>query len=94
MKIGIDARLWNETGVGRYIRNLIRNLHEIDLSNEYVLFCRNTDVESIKYEVLSNKWKIISADIRWHSLKEQLKFHQILNRENLDLMHFTYFILI
>ena len=91
MKIGIDARLWNETGVGRYIRNLIRNLHEIDLSNEYILFCRNTDVERIKYEVLSNKWKIVSADIRWHSLKEQLKFHQILNRENLDLMHFTYF---
>ena len=91
MKIGIDARLWNETGVGRYIRNLIRNLHEIDLSNEYILFCRNTDVERIKYEILSNKWKIVSADIRWHSLKEQLKFHQILNRENLDLMHFTYF---
>ena len=25
MKIGIDARLINETGVGRYIRNLMKN---------------------------------------------------------------------
>jgi hypothetical protein len=40
MKIGIDARLWNETGVGRYIRNLVKYLYELDSGNEYVLFVR------------------------------------------------------
>ncbi len=91
MKIGIDVRLWNETGVGRYIRNLVKNLHEIDKVNDYILFARATDVESIKYYVSSIKWKIVVVNIRWHSFKEQLKFPQILYRENLDLMHFPYF---
>jgi hypothetical protein len=38
MKIGIDCRLWSEAGVGRYIRNLVRNLSEIDHQNDYYLF--------------------------------------------------------
>jgi glycosyltransferase involved in cell wall biosynthesis len=91
MKIGIDVRLWSETGVGRYIRNLIKNLHNIDLENEYVLFCKSSDVSSIKYYVSSTNWKIVESNIQWHSLKEQVKFPQILNREHLDLMHFPYF---
>lgn len=36
MRIGIDVRLKNETGVGRYIRNLIRLLPQLDKKNEYV----------------------------------------------------------
>lgn len=91
MRIGIDARLWNETGVGRYIRNLIKNLQVIDRNNSYVLFVKSEYVESIRYQVLSNKFKIIGTDIHWHSVKEQLFFHKIIEKENLDLMHFTYF---
>lgn len=92
MKIGIDARLWSETGVGRYIRNLVSNLAEIDKQNEYVLFVRKRDSESIKKQVSSIKgWEVVIADIRWHTIDEQLKFPQILNKENLDLVHFPYF---
>ena len=91
MKIGIDARLWSQTGVGRYIRNLVSVLHKIDSSNEYVLFCLTSDVSSIKHKVSSSKWKLTPSDIRWHTIKEQFKFLQIINKENLDLMHFTYF---
>ena len=40
MKIGIDARLWSESGVGRYIRNLVENLKLIDSNNNYVLFAK------------------------------------------------------
>ncbi|MDD5600059.1 MAG: glycosyltransferase family 1 protein [Victivallaceae bacterium] len=36
MKIGIDARLQNETGVGRYIRNLTYYLPKLDPKNEYI----------------------------------------------------------
>ena len=35
MKIGIDARLSKQTGVGRYIRNLYENLEKIDKNNKY-----------------------------------------------------------
>ena len=31
MKIGIDCRLWGETGIGRYIRNLVLNLQKLDI---------------------------------------------------------------
>jgi len=91
MKIGIDCRLWEETGVGRYIRNLVLNLQKLDKKNEYILFALNKDVSNIKHQVLSKNWRIVNANIRWHTLKEQLKFPQILEKENLDLMHFPYF---
>ncbi|MDY0096371.1 MAG: hypothetical protein RBT80_27055, partial [Candidatus Vecturithrix sp.] len=38
MRIGIDARMVNNTGIGRYLRNLLRQLARIDRQNEYCLF--------------------------------------------------------
>ena len=94
MKIGIDCRLWHESGVGRYTRNLVQWLSILDTKNQYVLFALNKDVSSIKYQVLSSKhrnFQVVTADIRWHTLSEQIKFPSILNKENLDLVHFPYF---
>lgn len=103
MKIGIDGRLWNETGVGRYIRNLVAELQKIDKKNEYVLFVQNKDYERIKKEVIglslgrgklrskNRKWKVVVADVRWHTIQEQMQFPRIIARENVDLMHFPYF---
>ncbi len=94
-RIGIDCRLWNETGVGRYIRNLVEQLQVLDQKNEYVLFMRSEDRKqlTINNSQLTTKenLKIVPTDIRWHSVEEQVKFPQILNKENLDLMHFPYF---
>ena len=58
MKIGIDARLWSQTGVGRYIRNLVINLQKIDKKNEYVLFVRPQDYESVKSTISNSKFQI------------------------------------
>ncbi|MDQ3142596.1 MAG: glycosyltransferase family 4 protein [Bacteroidota bacterium] len=91
MKIGIDARLWSETGVGRYIRNLVKELQIIDKKNEYILFVRKSDCDKVNNQISNNKFKTQMADIRWHTLDEQLKLPQILNGENLDLVHFPYF---
>ncbi len=91
MRIGIDARLWNETGVGRYIRNLAENLVKIDKKNEYVLFCLTKDKDKILHFVQNDKLRVVIADIRWHTLEEQIKFPQILEKEQLDLVHFPYF---
>lgn len=88
MRIGIDARLWNQTGVGRYIRNLVINLERIDKKNEYILFARGEDLKQSKIQ--NPKFKIITADISWHSIEEQLKFPLLLNKYNLDLIHFPY----
>lgn len=91
MRIGIDCRLWEQTGVGRYIRNLVVNLQKIDKKNHYVLFVRSHDLENIKSKITNSKWKIVKADIKWHSISEQIKFPLLLNKEKLDLVHFPYF---
>lgn len=89
MRIGIDVRLWNETGVGRYIRNLVWNLQDLDKKNTYVLFVD----KRIKKEELKNKenWKIVETDIRWHTFEEQRLFPEILEKENLDFCAFSLF---
>lgn len=90
MKIGIDARLWDETGVGRYIRNLVWQLQVLDKKNDYVLFVsKKFSVEDLG---LKNKnWKIVETNIRWHTLAEQIQLPKIIEKENLDLVHFPYF---
>lgn len=91
MLIGIDCRLWSQTGVGRYIRNLILNLMQIDKKNSYVLFVRNEDFENVKSQTSSSKWQIVKTNIKWHTFDEQTKFSSILNSFNFDLVHFPYF---
>lgn len=93
-KIGIDARLWSETGVGRYIRNLIKELQKIDAVNQYTLFALSKDKEDIKATLQlasENNFSLVTADIPWHALKEQFAFPKILEKEKVDLMHFPYF---
>jgi glycosyltransferase involved in cell wall biosynthesis len=89
MRIGIDCRLWNETGVGRYIRNLVMNLAEIDTSNDYILFLRKKEYDTLITP--GNNFRKRLADVQWHSLAEQTTFLTILYKENLDLVHFPYF---
>lgn len=91
MKIGIDARFWNETGVGRYIRNLVRELQELDSTHTYVLFIRKNDLQEVKNLVKKENFIIKVADIHWHSIQEQLALPQIFAKEKVDLMHFPYF---
>lgn len=89
MKIGIDARLWNETGVGRYIRSLFKHLSYLDKENEYVWFFRKKEFTEIN--LLNPKWRKVKADIHWHTLSEQLFLPWIFYKEKLDLLHFPYF---
>lgn len=89
MKIGIDCRLWNETGVGRYIRNLVAELADIDKENEYILFFRKQEYETVPLP--HKNFQKIQADVVWHSIKEQTEFKKILEKEKLDLVHFPYF---
>ncbi len=89
MTIGIDARLWGESGVGRYIRNLVINIAKIDKRNSYVIFILESDRKSVE-NAISNNWKVVSSNSRWHTLSEQINFPKIIAREKVDLMHFPY----
>jgi len=89
MKIIIDARLYKETGVGRYIRSLIKYLSCLDTENEYSLLLLPNDY--LTYRPLNSKWKIIPTPAKWHSFKEQIIIPQLLRSEKPDLVHFPYF---
>lgn len=90
MKIGIDARLWNETGVGRYIRNLVWQLEDIDKKNEYTLFVKR-GIRNQELGIRAEKIKLVETDIPWHTIEEQVLFYKVLDNELLDLVHFPYF---
>lgn len=88
MRIGIDARLYQEKGLGRYIRNLILHLQKIDKKNEYYIFLLDKDIDKLD---LNKNFHKVSANYRWYTLKEQLELPKILSKYNLDLLHAPHF---
>ncbi len=89
-KIGIDARLYSQTGVGTYLKNLLYHLDKTQISDTvfYVYLIEN---DFNKVDFISKKMVKKKADYRWHSLSEQTRFLIDLFADGLDLMHFTYF---
>lgn len=77
------------TGIGRYVFELTRNLFEIDQKNEYVLFFN--DPEYSAFTPPNSRIKKVLVNAPHYSLKEQTRFLRLLNKERLDLMHFTHF---
>ena len=88
MRIGIDARLYSQSGVGRYIRNLLAYLQTLDKANEYYIFHLQVDYDSLVYHTNFEK---VLANFKWYGLTEQVKFPLLLNKYNLDLVHFPHF---
>lgn len=89
-RIGIDARLLNQTGVGRYTWNLLNQLDSIigtDIEVYVYLLPEDMDLISFKNKNIVKK----KANYSWHSFDEQSRFWLRLMTHNLDLMHFTYF---
>ncbi len=89
MKIGIDARLINETGVGRYIRNLLLELSKLDKEYRFVIFFRKEAYDT--FFLPSERWEKRLADIPWHSFAEQVVMPWLYSREHVDLVHVPYF---
>jgi len=89
-RIGIDARLYFQTGVGVYLRNLLFYLNELISSNWLIyVYLKKKDIQLVNF---NNKNFIKKeADFHWHSFEEQIGFIRLLNQDNLDLVHFTYF---
>ncbi len=89
MRIGIDARLYRQTGVGRYLRNLIHELGILDKNNEYFIYLNKEEYN--KFILPSSLWHKKLVNLHWHTLKEQLFFPKILYKDRLDVVHFPYF---
>lgn len=89
MKIGIDARLIHETGVGRYIKNLLGELSTLDDHNEYIIYLPPQGYT--EFEIPNKNWKKKIVTARWHSLSEQLILPFLYLADRIDILHVPYF---
>lgn len=89
MRIGFDARLYSQTGVGRYIQNLTRELSLIDSKNSYTIYLGKKDYR--KFKLPNSRWTKQVIDVAWHTVKEQFVVPYIFLRDKIDVAHFPYF---
>lgn len=87
--IGIDARLWYESGVGRYIRNLVYGFEKSDLPHSFTVFLNPKAFSLVNFE--NPNFKKVLSDVSWHTIDEQWRFKKELDKHNFDLVHFPYF---
>ncbi len=90
MKILLDARLYGpeNTGLGRYVMNLVENLAKIDKRNSYTILLRKKYFDRLN---LPSKWKKVLADFRHYSLAEQITLPKIISQIKPDIVHFPHF---
>lgn len=81
MKIAVDARMYNMSGIGTYIQNLTKNnCYNIALGNE-------KDLKGVK-----GIEKIIKFDSPIYGINEQLKFpYKELKKAKVDLLHVPHY---
>lgn len=89
-KIGIDARLLSQTGVGVYIKNLLLSLEKMSLPKLQVyVYLLDNDYRDTTFK--NPNFVKRKANFHWHTFAEQTRFLDLLLKDSLDLMHFTYF---
>ncbi len=89
MKIGIDARLYTNTGIGRYIRNLITELEKVDNEDDYIIFV--TDEGSEKYHPKNPHFKKWLTNFKEYTFSEQTRLPMEFYKAKLDLLHVPHF---
>ncbi len=97
MKIGIDCRIYssNFTGIGRYTYELVQHFIQLNQKlknpNELILFFNNPEYENFQKHKNDKNIKKILVNSPHYSFSEQTKFLKILNKQNLDIVHFPHF---
>ena len=81
MKIAVDARIINMSGIGTYIKNLMKNdCYDIALGRKDAIKDINNNVEIVDY------------DCKIYSIKEQLKFpYKELRKLKPDVLHIPHY---
>lgn len=90
MKILIDARMYGleNTGIGKYVMELLTNLTDVDSSNNYFIILRNKYYKEL---IFPNNFKKIKGDFRQYSFSEQFLIPKIIREVKPDLVHFPHF---
>lgn len=86
MKIGIDCRMIEHPGIGRYLKNLVESILKIDCKNQYYLFFADE-----KYSSVYSNSNVSPVILRFpiYSLEEQIFVPFFLH--GLDVFHSTHY---
>ncbi|MFH0912389.1 MAG: glycosyltransferase family 1 protein [Patescibacteria group bacterium] len=91
-RIGIDARLFGTAqaaGIGQYAEELIRHLLKNDTVNQYRVFL--SPKSWVGFPIYAPNLNKIRVNMPHYSLSEQLSYPAILQKADLDLVHYTNF---
>ena len=91
MRIAIDGRKLRDYGIGTYVRNLLRQLGRQDTVNEYVVYCRASDCDTV--EELGPRFRAIVETAGAYSIAEQFALPIDLRRDGAELFHAPHYVL-
>jgi glycosyltransferase involved in cell wall biosynthesis len=83
--IVIDAREWS-TSTGRYIRNLVRQLEQLDHVNDYTVLLKPKDINA--WQPDNSNFHKLACPYKEFTFAEQLGFKKQLDGLAADLVHF------
>ena len=94
MHIVLDARAYSWAGVGRYVRNLVWGLAQVDKKNTYLILLGKKDkqlFEESKVSLLQKNIEVRFVESSYYSWREQTIFWWQLRNIKADLWHFPNF---
>ena len=91
VRIAIDARKLHDFGIGTYVRNLLRQLAQLDHDTEYVLLCKRSDVDLAG--ALGENFRTVTERSGQYSVSEQLSIPINVGRAAPHLFHTPHYVL-
>lgn len=89
MHIGIDGRMVNWSGIGRYTQNILKHIVVLDKVNDYSVFCHAEDRREMPG---GENVSLVEVDVPVFSIKGRGRWTKILKSANLDLFYTPYII--
>lgn len=89
MRILIDARMYGleNSGIGRYLINLLDELKILDRDNEFTLLLRKKYFNELN---IPKNWKKVLADFRHYTFSEQIFLPILIYKARPDITHFPH----
>ena len=90
VKIAIDVRKWNDSGIGTYVRNLVRHLARLDQETTYLLFCNEADEPTLR-DLAANFVPVVDGSARY-GVREHVSIPMKLRRLGAGLLHSPHYV--
>lgn len=93
MRIGIDARLINWPGIGRYVASLIENLLPLSSPHDYIIYFASVQDQTIMPSLAqNNRVEKVIFPYPVFSISEQLQWPRRIRQDHLDLFHAPHYV--